>query len=351
MVAAVAALGCGGGGSQTGDGGNSSLGSGGASGAGGAMDAGGTPTGLTTLAGGQSYPLRLVVDDTSVFWTDSGDARVMKVDISGNHTTEIFGFDASWSSTASIAADGTNVYWTAWDVHHSVGTLMKKPKAGGAQTVLASAKTSLSGLAVDATTVYWLGAVGANSTIMTVPVGGGTPAPLVSAPGALGNVVVDDTSVYWSTGFSPANSTGDTIMKASKKDGATTMLYGSLDQSTPFDLAVDDTSVYWTSDDSSSLAGTVMKVSKNGGPPTMLASGQYTPAGIAVDDTSVYWTNYADETGGLARGTVMKMPKTGGTPTLLATGQRVPTAIVLDATSAYWTNQDRSGAVMRLTPK
>src|SRR5262249_45829507 len=64
-------------------------------------------------------------------------------------------------------------------------------------------------------------------------------------------------------------------------------------------VTVDDTGIYWTTYD-----GMVMRLSKGGGAPTTLASGQHLPYDIAVDANSVYWTNFSD-------GTVVKVPLSG----------------------------------------
>ena len=55
-------------------------------------------------------------------------------------------------------AFSTSVYWTnqgTFDKGYADGTVMKVPLAGGPTTTLVSGKGSPSGLAVDATSVYW----------------------------------------------------------------------------------------------------------------------------------------------------------------------------------------------------
>ena len=58
---------------------------------------------------------------------------------------------------------------------------MKVPLGGGTPTTLASGQFDPVGIAVDATSVYWVNSGSntgsADGTVMKVPLGGGTPTP------------------------------------------------------------------------------------------------------------------------------------------------------------------------------
>jgi len=100
-------------------------------------------------------------------------------------------------------------------------------------------------------------------------------------------------------------------------------------------LAADDTSIYWQDD---SNGGSILKVAKTGGTPTVVASGVVDKRACAVlDDTSVYFT-----TDGATA--VQKAPKAGGAITPVATGQNVLGRIALEGGFVWWAT-DVYGAV------
>jgi RHS repeat-associated protein len=228
---------------------------------------------------------------------------------------------SSQSGPTGIAVDATSVYFT----DQTGGTVMKVPLGGGSTTTLASGQSTPSGIAVDATSVYWANSGG--GTVVSLPLAGGTVTTLASAQGTPLGIAVDHTNVYWTN-------TGGTVASVPLAGGTVVTLASG--QTTPSGIAVDGASVYWTN----SGSGTVMKVPLAGGTATTLASGQSTPSGIAVDGASVYWTNSSG-------GTVMKVPLAGGTATTLASGQSTPSGIALDGLNIYWANSG-NGTLMRM---
>jgi hypothetical protein len=156
--------------------------------------------------------------------------------------------------------------------------VMKVPLGGGAPTLIATSTFPWS-LAVDATSVYWLG-----NGVMKAPKGGGTAIALTDSNGPIlptGSIAVDATGVYWSSG-PPAGTSGVNMVPL---DGGTPTAVAAL-TSMPGPIAIDGANIYCA--DSS---GDVIKVPLAGGAPTTLATGQTNPDAIAVDDTSVYWVD------------------------------------------------------------
>lgn len=127
-------------------------------------------------------------------------------------------------------------------------------------------------------------------------------------------------------------------------------------------IAVDEETVYYVL---ATENGAVMRVPRDGGTPTVLASGQHSPWGLTVDATSVYWTTSgnlsdAQSDGGqsFTSGSVMKVARTGGAPTTLVSSIPYgfveigwsPPMVAVDDTSVYWTNVGFEDPTAQFTP-
>ena len=77
----------------------------------------------------------------------------------------------------------------------------------GATTTLAYYQTSVRGIAVDGSSVYWAMSGG---DIMKTPIGGGPSKALVVSVDSIAGIAVDSTSIYW------ANPISGTVMKLAK---------------------------------------------------------------------------------------------------------------------------------------
>ncbi|HLK41069.1 MAG TPA: hypothetical protein VKU41_30165 [Polyangiaceae bacterium] len=297
---------------------------------------GGTaPTKLADIGSGPSGIGGLALDSTNIYWTQA--STVMSVPLGGGTPTPLAS-DQSPSAPrySGIAVDQNNAYWTASVFSTNNWAVMSVPLGGGTPSTLGSGIDpsvgfGASGIAVDATSVYWSYVFGL--PLLRIPLGGGAEtgiAPGTSNGGIGANnldgstIVVRGSNVYW------VDVNG--IMTAPIAGGTATTLVAGMQ---PDNIAVDANNVYW-----GGSGTTVMSVPVGGGTPKTLVSGQNAPNWVAVDATNIYWLNYLSGTG--CGATVMKAPIGGGTPTQLAWGQESPTNILVDSSSVYWFSISRA---------
>jgi hypothetical protein len=256
-----------------------------------------------TLASGQSGPQNVAVDSRNVYWANHDGDAVMKVALSGGDPVAL----AAYPHACTVAIDASNVYFATCEG----GLVGKVPIDGGEALLLATGQAWPGKLAVDATHVYWTNLDG---TIMKAPIDGGDLVQLASAQDQPDAVVVDADSVYWTT--------VDAILKVSIHGGDPTPL--AVEQSPVGTFAVADGSVFW----SNGPAGTIARVSVDGGPVAVLATSDGFAQGATVDSSFVYWATNL--------GSVMKTALAGGITTELARGENNPGNPALGGGFLYW---------------
>ncbi len=238
----------------------------------------------------------------------------------------------------ALAVDSTGLYWVSLSEGSSDGTTNQIALEGGAPVVLAHS-VAPNDLALDADAVY---VADFHDGVLKIPKTGGAPTVLsdfasASVPTTL---AVDESGVYWMNSVG-TNEQASTIVKVPKAGGAATTLVE--DQPALFGgMALDSTSVYW-----GGFAGPLMKVSKQGGPPELLAATSIPITRVAVDESDVYYTLF--DTDVQTQSAVMRVSKAGGETATLVTGKVFELA--LDATFVYWSESDETKGTIRRMPK
>lgn len=285
---------------------------------------GGVPP--TVLATGQAWPSAVAVDDTNVYWSNSGfeaeDGSIATVPKSGG---AVITLATRQNVPFGIAVDGESVYWTSFAAGYSgEGRVSKVAKTGGPVVTLVSGLDGPRSIYVDAFRVYFL----TGNALMAVSKWGGIP--VVVAPAQCGNALTgDSTSLYWVMNcvfFPPAG-----IQKVSKLGGVPWFISSE----SPGQVAIDATNVYFAT---WQKVATVNKILGGLSVPLSNAPGS---GPIAIDTWNVY---FATSPG------ISRVSKLGGA-TQAVNAEAAAQGLALDATHVYWSDQGATDGRILSLPK
>ena len=235
-----------------------------------------------TLATGQASARGVAVDGRALYWvTNEASGKVLEYPfgLPGANRSPVV-LASGQPSPLAVAVDATHLYWTNTGPSAGQGSVMRVPLDGGVPEALAAGQ-SPSSLALNSTDLFWANSVGARG-IMRLGLSGGAPATLATSPGTPTGLALDATHVYWLSGAE--------VLKVPLGGGAATVL--ATGPAPGWAIAVDELNVYWTSADFASMKGTVQRVPLAGGAITTLAVDQDLPTGaLVVDSNSRTWTN------------------------------------------------------------
>ncbi len=261
--------------------------------------------GPAVVSVGLSNPTGLAVDDSFVYWADSGSNSIRRTSKSGGAQAGIY----AGAVTSGLAVDGASVYFS------DGARVLSVPKGGGAGTQLAAAAANR--LALDDGFVYWTNP--AAGLVQRVGKGGGAPTTLASGLRSPLGIRIKDGFVYWTEAGA-----GGGVWRV-PSSGGTPSKYADGSQSAG--IEVFGAGVYWA--DNSAASGRIRSLTD--GFESIPASGLGTPlVDTAADGEFLYWLE------GSTNGLLRQMRPGGGTLAALAQGLSDPVAILADAGFVYW---------------
>lgn len=257
------------------------------------------------------------VKEPVIYFTDMGSGRILSISVLGGL---LFTQATGEASPLHITVDETNLYWT------TESEIRKMPLAGGPPVTLATSTGTPQSIAIDAQYVYWTTGL---ARLMRAAIDGSETTELVDASAtafAFAGMALDDAYLYWAShGSGGTNS--DSIMKMPKEGGPVTTL--ATGQSFPWRIAVDRSHVYWTNAGDFNTNVGLMKLALDGGDPLPLLStqspayAQYASlAGVFVNAKGVYVASTGTQEYDHYNGAVIKLPLEGGDSTTLTSEVR-----------------------------
>lgn len=232
---------------------------------------------------------------------------------------------ATGTSLSGVAVDASFVYWSM----SGTGGVVAKAAIGTTTTQVVQGDTGARLVAVDATRIVWFHGP---ETIESLPIGGGSVTPITIASYGV--------MLTLSGGYAYYTQDDGHIFRV-PSDGSLppTMLSSLGSVATPI-LAVDATNVYFVP----ALGGIgYVPIGASNASTTPFANVTDAPnaTSIALDGTNVYWTDIA--------GTISSQPKSGGPAKVLASGLYSPVALATDSINLYV--YDGYGNIRRLSTK
>jgi len=202
---------------------------------------------------------------------------------------------------------------------------------GAPITILARNLHASAAVAVDQSAVYWVDEIGGE--VVRAPKRGGLTMTLYGiagggefVPGS--SIAVDGGDVYWIADIERNKVHQSTLMRLEKNGGKPTVIASSATRLQG--LALDADGVYWVT------GSAVMRAAKAGGALVQVLGNQTGANAVAVDDKDVFVTIGGTEAKQFADGAVVAAPKKGGAPRVLAGGSPHAANVQIDEKNVYW---------------
>ena len=290
---------------------------------------------------------------------DSG--HVYGVPAGGGAAVILASGDASSDIGQALTFDDRAVYFASQDVTDAASgaysySLHALPIAGGPIVTLASGLDAITGVAVDAYYLYFLdqttdvdpdsGALAPHGTVERVPLDAQSrPQLLATARASLGGIAVDGNYVYFTQSTPSASGSSaptGSVWRLPHAGGPSESL--ATGQLRPSRIVVDSGNLYWLNAgtmqvDCTPPDGALVMLPSGSAAPATVASALHGANSLAVHNGDVYWSTLGAfcNAGSATSGGVFKFASAAGTTTTVASGISGPDNLYVDAADTYFT--------------
>jgi hypothetical protein len=252
----------------------------------------GGPAAATMLTA-DTYMSDLAVDPGRVFWGSAASVRALDLDGSDPYD---FVADAA---PIAVTDDDASVYWSDWKLRAILGQLKGVTSAQGTPLYAGLLGTPQEMVAFGGT-LYWTQITDSanpgqtSDGLYAASLSATTANQLTQSEKNPSGIAVDATGVYWADNGGVGMPNGSVQMEPLGVDGGTVTTFAP-DQNHPAGVYVDATDVYWTNSGTPPMFfdGTVMRAPKTDlTQATTIAKGQTHPLTIRGDALFVYWADW-----------------------------------------------------------
>ncbi|HYM61109.1 MAG TPA: hypothetical protein VEZ11_09480 [Thermoanaerobaculia bacterium] len=216
----------------------------------------------------------IVADDAYVYFADDG-GGIFRAPKGGGSVTQLVNI-ADGSSVQRMVLDGDTLFFGNVDSNFVFSSIFSVPKSGGTPTLRASNILTIYDLVVDDSSIYWI-AVGtfdltdqtylADGRIEKASKSGANRTSLATNLSEPTGLALDATTVYFTETGSGLGSTAAGIRSVPKNGGTVTKLTNA---TTTIALLVSGNDLYFSTFNLSSKNGSVQKMPKTGGATTTI---------------------------------------------------------------------------------
>jgi hypothetical protein len=301
-----------------------------------------TPNLVTPVVSGKGQFKNLVLSGNTLLWSDGDFGKGIWKYSTGDTSSQLL--VPRLSQLSNMVVHGNYAYWINTDSSGTKFSLYRTTLDGSQTTLLTQedAPSPRAYLAVDDKALYFTAKdpsspATESMALQAFPLDGSTPTILYHVVKGAEGLASDENYIYVldKTG---ADSFAANLVRVSKTDGSTQTLSQNIAYANGTITVANGTTYLGT-------YGNLVKVTAEGGTPTVLTSGgSVEPYWLVVAHDTLYWINYNRDTNSNPY-SIQSMPVNGGDVTVVATNLSQPSNLIATTDGLYWSEIQTSGGM------